>query len=104
MNIQAQPLGKVFTFIQNDKQKDSLAIQNSIDKIVDIIKYRTSIGMHNLKISDRFIKDIGKLKKESPKSPAKVWELIADIISTPFTGKGKPEPLKGDLQRWGGLE
>jgi toxin YoeB len=56
--------------------------------------------MHNLKISDRFIVDIGKLKKESPKLPAKVWELIADIIKTPFTGKGKPEPLKGDLQGW----
>lgn len=56
--------------------------------------------MHNIKISDRFIGDIGKLKKESPKLPAKVWELIANIIQTPFKGKGKPEPLKGDLQGW----
>ncbi|CAA6827748.1 MAG: Unknown protein [uncultured Sulfurovum sp.] len=44
--------------------------------------------------------DIGKLKKESPKLPTKIWELIANIIQTPFTGKGKPEPLKGDLQGW----
>jgi len=28
---------------------------------------------------------------------ASVNELIEDIRRTPFTGTGKPEPLKGDL-------
>ncbi len=40
------------------------------------------------------------IKKESPKLAAKLWVLIEDIVKTPFSGKGKPEPLKGDLEGW----
>ena len=30
----------------------------------------------------------------------KINELIADIIRDPFRGRGKPEPLKGELSGW----
>ncbi len=30
----------------------------------------------------------------------RLHELIADIRRNPFTGLGKPEPLKGDLSGW----
>lgn len=36
--------------------------------------------------------------KEDKKIHAKIVELINDIQSTPFSGLGKPEPLKYKLQ------
>lgn len=50
--------------------------------------------------SKRFNKEVALLKKEDPKLVSKIWELITDIsenISTPLTGIGKPEKLKGNL-------
>ena len=29
----------------------------------------------------------------------RITKLLSDILEHPFTGIGKPEPLKGDLQR-----
>jgi toxin YoeB len=31
---------------------------------------------------------------------ARVNELIRDTLSSPFSGGGKPEPLKGNLRGW----
>lgn len=54
----------------------------------------------NLKLSKQFKKDILLLKAENVKLTAKVWELIIDIDQHPYTGKGKPEQLKGNLTGW----
>lgn len=35
-----------------------------------------------------------------PKVLARLNELIGECRRTPFTGRGKPEPLKGDLAGW----
>lgn len=64
MNTQTQPIGKVFTFIQQDKKEESVAVQNSIDKIIDIIKYRTSIGLNIEDISNSLLDDIFQLRLE----------------------------------------
>ncbi len=53
-----------------------------------------------IEVDDLFLADIEMLKKEDRKLPAKVWELIADILKNvrhPLSGIGKPELLKGDL-------
>lgn len=36
----------------------------------------------------------------SPATLARLNDLIKECIRTPFTGTGKPEPLRGDLQGW----
>ena len=56
--------------------------------------------MYPIHLSKKAIEDISRLKKENPKYPAKLWELILDIFKNPFNGIGQPEPLKGDLQGW----
>lgn len=40
------------------------------------------------------------LWKEGPEVFIKVVALIEEIRRTPFTGTGKPEPLKGPLSGW----
>jgi toxin YoeB len=37
---------------------------------------------------------------ESPAALQRVNELIEECRRTPFKGKGKPEPLKGELRGW----
>lgn len=56
--------------------------------------------MFPIHLSQKAIEDIPQLKRENPKYPGKLWELILDIFNNPFDGIGKPEPLKGDLQGW----
>ncbi len=51
-------------------------------------------------LSEQFKKDVYKLKKENVKYLVKVWDLIFDIMKTPFQGIGEPEGLKGDLSGW----
>ncbi|MDA7467148.1 Txe/YoeB family addiction module toxin [Planktomarina temperata] len=36
----------------------------------------------------------------NPKTHARINELIKQATRTPFTGVGKPEPLRGDLSGW----
>ena len=36
----------------------------------------------------------------NPKIHARTNELIKQCMRTPFTGVGKPEPLRGDLSGW----
>ena len=42
---------------------------------------------------DAFI-DFQNWIKENPKIAHRISDLILEITKTPFTGKGKPEPLK----------
>ena len=39
-------------------------------------------------------------QNENPDLAEKINELIKDIRRTPFTGLGKPEPLRGKLAGW----
>lgn len=55
---------------------------------------------HTIQLSTEFEKNVSKLRADNVKLLAKVWELIFDIDKHPFTGKGKPEPLKGNLSGW----
>lgn len=56
--------------------------------------------MYPIVLAKKAQEDIAKLKKENPKFPSKLWELILDIFKNPYKGLGKPEPLKGDMQPW----
>ena len=56
--------------------------------------------MDYIYLSEKAKKDILLLKQENPKYTAKLWELILDTLKHPYDGKGKPEPLKGDLSGW----
>ena len=40
---------------------------------------------------------MAKLGIEDKKLAYKVWDLVLDILKTPFSGIGKPEALKGDM-------
>ncbi len=54
----------------------------------------------DLKIDKQFLDDIALLKAENPKLAAKIWELVSDILhnpSNPLQGRGKPEPLLGNM-------
>jgi toxin YoeB len=44
------------------------------------------------------LSELNDYKFSQPKLVFKVFELIMDIDKTPYTGLGKPEPLKGNLQ------
>ena len=54
--------------------------------------------MYKIVFSKIARKDYDKLRKESAKLVAKMMDFIFDIFKHPFTGLGKPEALKGDLQ------
>ncbi len=41
---------------------------------------------------------LGEWVKQNPKMAIKIMELVDEIAKTPFTGKGKPEPLKHQLK------
>jgi len=46
------------------------------------------------------IKEAKYLHQKDRESYNKLIELIAEIEQTPFTGTGKPEPLKHQLKGW----
>lgn len=50
-----------------------------------------------LKVDQQFGIDMAKLGVEDKKLAYKVWDLVLDILKTPFSGIGKPEALKGDM-------
>ena len=39
-------------------------------------------------------------QSSEPEMAAKINELVREIRRRPFTGLGKPEPLRGDLSGW----
>jgi len=49
-----------------------------------------------LKVEKTFELHEALLRKEEVKLVHKLWELIFNILETPFEGLGKPEPLKHD--------
>lgn len=44
--------------------------------------------------------DYAHWQATEPEMAAKINELVKDIRRRPFTGLGKPEPLRGDLAGW----
>lgn len=44
--------------------------------------------------------DYTQWQAESADTSTKINELIKDIRRTPFTGIGKPEPLRGEFSGW----
>lgn len=52
---------------------------------------------YQIAVSDTFKGDLADLKKEDSKLRGKVMDLVVDMAQDPFSGIGKPEPLKGDL-------
>jgi toxin YoeB len=54
---------------------------------VQVIRLRPSF-------STKFKEDLGWWYKTDPKKAAKILDLVTAVMSEPFTGVGKPEPLK----------
>lgn len=50
-----------------------------------------------VELSEQAITDIAHWNKTDPKKAAKIFALLKSIMETPFSGMGKPEPLKYDL-------
>ena len=50
--------------------------------------------------SDRAWADYLYWQAAEPNTRERVNALIKDCMRSPFTGFGKPEPLRGDLQGW----
>lgn len=53
-----------------------------------------------VKWTKKAIKDAQHLHSKDAESYRKLRELIAEIEKAPFTGTGKPEPLKHKLKGW----
>lgn len=50
-----------------------------------------------LELSKSAINDLAFWKKADRKTSQKVTELLLEILETPYSGKGKPEQLIGNL-------
>ncbi|WNJ94003.1 Txe/YoeB family addiction module toxin [Bosea sp. 685] len=44
--------------------------------------------------------ELVSLASDEPKSALKALQLIDECVRTPFTGRGKPEPLKHGKSGW----
>lgn len=53
--------------------------------------------MH-IRFTEAAAKDYAYWQKNDPKKCARIRTLCEDIVEHPFSGIGKPEPLKYDLQ------
>ena len=49
---------------------------------------------HSLILSDHALDDLQYWTRENPRIAQKILKLIEETVKTPFTGIGKPEPLK----------
>ena len=54
--------------------------------------------MRNIIFEQKAFQQFNGLVKEDKKVYAKIVELIDDTLRNPFTGIGKPEPLKHELK------
>ncbi len=54
--------------------------------------------MRTIELSPVAIDDLAKLSASDRSLVAKAFALMTEAARTPFTGIGKPEPLKGDLR------
>jgi toxin YoeB len=50
--------------------------------------------------TDQALEDYAYWEKTDAKAVERIRDLIEDIKANPFTGLGKPEPLKYDLAGW----
>lgn len=53
--------------------------------------------LKSFKFTKEAYADYLRMKQQEPKLAAKIKELIANIMATPFEGLGKPEALKFNL-------
>lgn len=53
--------------------------------------------MRPVTLSTNALKQLEEWKKADPKLLSKIVSLIAEIAKDPFSGTGKPEPLKHEL-------
>jgi toxin YoeB len=51
-------------------------------------------------VAARRVGGLYPLAEEGPQAFTQVNDLIRDTLRNPFTGIGKPEPLKGNLKGW----
>lgn len=57
--------------------------------------------MRVILFSPETLKQLNEWKSTQPKVAIKIVALITEISETPFTGSGKPEPLKHNLNgKW----
>lgn len=54
--------------------------------------------MRTVTFSPNALQQLEEWKLSNPKMLAKIISLIVEISSSPFTGTGKPEPLKHTLK------
>jgi toxin YoeB len=52
----------------------------------------------NLDISDQAREDIAYWNRQNNEIAQRIFRLIENALATPFSGLGKPEPLKHSLQ------
>lgn len=48
----------------------------------------------NIELSEQAEEDIAYWNRENTKKSAKIFNLLRNITQTPYSGLGKPEPLK----------
>lgn len=51
----------------------------------------------NIELSDQAREDIAHWNRVDPARTAKIRRLLASVMETPYSGLGKPEPLKHSL-------
>jgi toxin YoeB len=57
--------------------------------------------MRTIRFSSTALQQLDEWKKWDSKIAVKIVALITEIAETPFTGSGKPEPLKHNLKgKW----
>lgn len=54
--------------------------------------------VYKVKFSAKYISDLNQIRKNNPKLLERVGILYKNVLTDPFTGIGKPEPLKGNLR------
>lgn len=51
----------------------------------------------NIELSDQAKEDIAHWNRADPARTAKIQRLLESVMQTPYSGLGKPEPLKHSL-------
>ncbi len=51
----------------------------------------------NIELSDQAKEDIAHWNRVDPSRTAKIQRLLQNVMQTPYSGLGKPEPLKHSL-------
>ena len=51
----------------------------------------------NIELSDQAKEDIAHWNRVDPSRTAKIQRLLQSVMQTPYSGLGKPEPLKHSL-------